>query len=349
MQKAVIFLFMLALLIPLQPIGAQGDATYTCDGGEHDIVAAIQAAFDARDFTTAQELITQAQTLCISNVLQYRAVLELQSNIQLEIQAAQIEEFLNTSDPGLVNLGDYSLFMRCVGEGSPTVIFENGLGLNSFPLWDKVVLGLEDVTRVCVYDRLGVGYSDNAPKRLLRTTQDQVDDLLNLLDTADIEGPFVLVGHDTASYNMLLFTDQHPDMVVGIVMVDASHPREWEMLAAIEGHTITIPKLGEPISTEHMDMLASAEQVLSLPHDLGDLPLVVLTAGAEADESTAFEPALGSIWLELQQDHASLSTNSQHIVVEGAYHFFMETHPEIIIEAVEWVLAQVEANTAETE
>lgn len=57
----------------------------------------------------------------------------------------------------------------------------------------------------------------------------------------------------------------------------------------------------------------------------GDLPLVVLTAGATWDDPKVLPPGikpgqLTPLWRELQRDLASLSTNSTHIVAEGLTH-----------------------------
>src|SRR5215210_4844302 len=53
--------------------------------------------------------------------------------------------------PGeMVDVGGYSLHIRCVGQGSPTVILDAGSGLFSAQ-WVRVQREVSDTTRVCAY------------------------------------------------------------------------------------------------------------------------------------------------------------------------------------------------------
>ncbi|MAU12928.1 MAG: hypothetical protein CL607_24115 [Anaerolineaceae bacterium] len=86
------------------------------------------------------------------------------------------------------------------------------------------------------------------------------------------------------------------------------------------------------------------------PAALGDLPLVVLTADVrQADNPEAF-PADFSlemlqqadrVWLELQEELAGLSTNSDWIVVEDATHYIHLDQPQVVIAAIRDILTQV--------
>ena len=55
------------------------------------------------------------------------------------------------------------LYLSCVGEGAPTVILDAPTGLTS-DSWSAGVSELSAVTRVCVYDRAGLGWSDSPPR-----------------------------------------------------------------------------------------------------------------------------------------------------------------------------------------
>ena len=86
------------------------------------------------------------------------------------------------------------------------------------------------------------------------------------------------------------------------------------------------------------------------PDSLGDLPLVVLTADVrQADNPEAF-PADFSlemlqqadrVWLELQDELAGLSTNSDWIVVEDAAHYVHLNQPQVVIDSIRDILTQV--------
>src|SRR5919202_5511772 len=92
----------------------------------------------------------------------------------------------------LVDVGGYRLHIHCIGEGSPTVILESGLP-NFSSDWAWVQPEVAKTTRVCAYDRAGLGWSDASPRP--RTTAVMADELALLLDRADIRGPYVLVAH----------------------------------------------------------------------------------------------------------------------------------------------------------
>jgi pimeloyl-ACP methyl ester carboxylesterase len=92
----------------------------------------------------------------------------------------------------LVDVGRYRLAIHCIGEGSPTVVLETGLGAPS-EYWAPIQQEIAWLTRVCRFDRAGRGKSDPAPTP--RTCADMVADLHALLHNASIPAPYVLVGN----------------------------------------------------------------------------------------------------------------------------------------------------------
>ena len=51
--------------------------------------------------------------------------------------------------------GHRLLWIRCVGEGEPTVVLESGFG-GDHQTWEQIVPQLAETTRVCTYDRAGI-------------------------------------------------------------------------------------------------------------------------------------------------------------------------------------------------
>jgi pimeloyl-ACP methyl ester carboxylesterase len=64
-----------------------------------------------------------------------------------------------------VDIGGRALFISCTGTGSPTVVLEAGSGSAS-NTWFSVQPEVARFTRVCSYDRAGLGRSDPAPSRV---------------------------------------------------------------------------------------------------------------------------------------------------------------------------------------
>lgn len=103
------------------------------------------------------------------------------------------------------------------GSGAPTVILCAGGGGSTLH-WARVQGPLGLTNRVLAYDRAGMGFSDPGP--LPRTTARVVADLRAVLAALEIGPPYVLVGHSMGSFDARLFAFQHPDEVVGMVLVD---------------------------------------------------------------------------------------------------------------------------------
>src|SRR5215210_334912 len=97
-----------------------------------------------------------------------------------------------SGDEMLVDVGGRRLHITCMGEGSPTVILEHGMGTES-DSWAEVQQAVAQFTRVCAFYRASRGKSDPAPNP--RTSADMVADLHTLLANANIPGPYILVGN----------------------------------------------------------------------------------------------------------------------------------------------------------
>lgn len=124
--------------------------------------------------------------------------------------------------------------MVCMGEGSPTVILTAGAGGWGAD-WRQVHKPIAQHTRACSWDRAGFGFSDAST--VAQTTEATTHDLEAALIAANINGPYVMVGHSLGAYESMIFTDRHPDQVVGLVSVDGSIPNQISLVR--EGAPVT--------------------------------------------------------------------------------------------------------------
>jgi pimeloyl-ACP methyl ester carboxylesterase len=105
-----------------------------------------------------------------------------------------------------------------------TILIDHSLGgVEGYLLIDE----LAKLGRVVIYDRPGYGWSNSS--KYPRTSQQINTELQNLLQIADIQAPYILIGDSFGSYNMRLFTHSCPDQVIGLVMTDGLH--EEQMLS----------------------------------------------------------------------------------------------------------------------
>lgn len=130
--------------------------------------------------------------------------------------------------PGqLVDVGGYRLHIYCLGEESPSVVIDAGAG-NWSLTWRHLQPQIAQDTRVCIYDRAGLGWSDPGPQP--RTSRQIVDELHTLLHSAGIAPPYVLVGHSFGGYNARVYADRYPREMAGMVLVESAHEDQWARL-----------------------------------------------------------------------------------------------------------------------
>ena len=215
--------------------------------------------------------------------------------------------------PGeLVDVGGYRLHIHCTGTGSPTVVIEAGLGDWSTSWGGVVQPEVAKTTRVCTYDRAGLGWSDAAPGP--SDAAQFAKELHTLLQNANVPGPYVMVGHSLGGLIVRVFAHDYASEVAGVVLVDSMNPKQvteslsnklalfssMEAALARVGAARLIVKLpaiassirpGEeayyPLFSRPGSFQTTAKEYKSLPASaaesaavmsFGDLPLIVLTA-----------------------------------------------------------------------
>jgi hypothetical protein len=230
---------------------------------------------------------------------------------------------------GLFDVGGHRLYLRCTGNRTPTVVMDAGANEDS-STWSHVEPSLAPVTRVCVYDRAGLGRSDPGP--VPRTSQTMVDELTTLLRVAGVPGPYVLVGHSIAAWNVQLFArEDGGDTVVGVVLVDGTPP---EFIALLDSVGAYIPPPEDTVNNpEGQDFRASAAEVLAA-RPFPPVPLIVLTHGPPGDLGPLEEP-----WQELQVAQSQLSPLGRLIVARKSGHHIHHDQPRLVFRAIVQVVA----------
>lgn len=145
---------------------------------------------------------------------------------------ARAQELSRVSPPGqLVDVVSHRLHMVCLGEkaaGRPTVILEAGVGGWSMH-WRAFQRQVAPFSRVCAYDRAGLGWSEVGPP--LRDGQQVAAQLHALLVGAGESPPYLLVGASRGGQYVRLYRDAFPEEVVGLVLVDAE-PEDFRAQSA---------------------------------------------------------------------------------------------------------------------
>ena len=239
-----------------------------------------------------------------------------------------------------VAIGDgRSLYMECVGSGSPTVLLEAGFGANTHS-WQDVQPEVGRGTRACAYDRAGTGSSVAPPG--VRDARDEITDLRRLLARARIAPPYVLVGHSYGGVLARVFAHLYPSETAGLVLIDTIGRDGRRRQLAIWPRS-QAPEIRRGLATAVMDGvdLAVGEAIASRVRSLGGLPLVVITAGRQDNFPSAPAPlhrALARLWDVMQDELAALSENSVHVVALASDHDVPSGQPSVIVRAVRAVV-----------
>lgn len=267
-----------------------------------------------------------------------------------------------TGGAELIDIGGRRLQLLTRGQGSPTVVIEAGMGEAGVESgsWRAVIDELSKANRVGIYDRAGLGKSDPAPKRP-RTSQDVANDLDALLTKAGVPGPYLLVGHSYGGIHIRMFASLYPDKVLGMVLVDSSHPDQDEKwLAALPAPAADEPESirgarqflagrKDPASNpEQIDSKTSEVQVRAA-RGLGDKPLVILSHSSKfrldpgLPEGVSLK--LEEVCRQLQADLKRISSNSTLRQSENGGHNLQVEDSELVIHGIRQALEVLNKRT----
>lgn len=181
------------------------------------------------------------------------------------------------------------LNLFCLGQGSPTILLDAGLGDSSLT-WRGVQAQLARRTRTCSFDRAGYGFSDTADRP--STAQAAADDMSALIDRASLGKKFVLVAHSLGGEQALLLALEHPDAVAGMVLIDPAYP-------------------GQPQTGDEVEQLANNRSCLRAAQEgllVGEVrDSLKHCLDAPPDSNTALHNELDRQWSRVQNNAARLS------------------------------------------
>lgn len=258
--------------------------------------------------------------------------------------------------PGrFVNIGFQTMYIDCMGNKSPTVLIDVGIA-GSSASWYKIAQTLSNDVRTCLYDRAGYGWSD--PGRGERTTATIVHELNLLINKAEIPGPFVLVGHSFGGFTARYLAAKFPKNVVGLVLVDSSHPEQIYRLSALDkvkqkalvtGHKNLAPEDFSEFERKWYFLNSSRkatfaqmgelkyfkESAYQVKHSgpIKDIPVAVLSRGiGQLPELNGV--SLENEWQDMQKDLLKLSRNSWHLIVTDSGHEIHKEAPNHVVENI---------------
>lgn len=255
----------------------------------------------------------------------------------------------------LVDIGSHRLFIHCIGEGSPTIVIDTGIG-ETYESWEPVIESLSQSTRVCAYDRAGYGQSEIGP--MPRDSQRVTDELNLLLTKSSVKSPYVLVGHSLGGLHMQVFTAKYPEQVAGAVLLDPS-PLAWIMgegfpelrelfkqeatamqAAAEAARASSDPEAKaqadflETVASEFEQLIGNTGHQVAAISSFGELPLIVIGATEPEPNFGESAQAFRQFWNDESRTLAGKSENGRFILAEGSSHHIHLDAPDVLTDEI---------------
>lgn len=229
----------------------------------------------------------------------------------------------------------------------PAIVLDSGGGQDS-SYWKNLVpvLSKDTGSEIITNDRAGMGDSDEVPGPW--KVEDAVSDLDAGLQQLGVTHDVVLVPHSEAGEIATYFVNDHPGVVAGAVLVDASLPDFYtpsELARVIAANQDQIAQLAKAPSTKQTRQLLAVAQNYGPAHQAyhqmtwpQEVPAIVV-ASAKTPFDTS--PADAQLWRDAQAAFAAHAPNRQLVTAAGSSHDVPLDRPDVVIKAVQDMIAEV--------
>jgi pimeloyl-ACP methyl ester carboxylesterase len=260
-----------------------------------------------------------------------------------------------------VDVNGTAVYLDCRGAGSPTVILEAGLGSvgaagGGAEAWGDVLDGVAAFTRVCAWDRPGLGRSAEIGRH---SAMDTARLLRTALAVAGDQGPYVVVAHSFGGVYARLFaasgprapadgSGADPAAVLHLVMLDTYEPdlgMDLDPALSAETRSMLRGFLDEGCrvfeASEDLDWAATMDELAAV--ELGTVPTLLLYTDPEGrytDPDPQLREALIAAW------YRAIATRYPTGVLEivpDAGHFIQLDAPSLVIDRIRSVVLDARA------
>ncbi|MDP3759313.1 MAG: alpha/beta fold hydrolase [Ramlibacter sp.] len=235
------------------------------------------------------------------------------------------------------------------GAGQPTIVLLNGAGV-TLEGWRALYPAIEKAGTVFAWNRFGLKGSD-AP-RLAQTGAVVVASLRELLAYAGMTPPYVLVGHSLGGLYANLFARLYPKEVAAVLFLEATHPRDQEVLRQHEtqlaralSKVFSLPQwlFRDNVHAE-IEWVAETVDEVAAAGPFPDVPVTVVTGGANPPK-WLMSAAARRARREHQQDLARLSPRGEQVIAAKSGHFPQLTEPGLVLDVLRGLVSRA-ANRA---
>ena len=262
------------------------------------------------------------------------------------------------------DIGENKIHYKYLDKGEFTFVLIAGLG-ESMHTWANIANELNDRGRVFMYDRSGLGFSEEG---VLPRSIDNISLELNtILEKENIPSPYILIGHSAGGFIARYYAKKYPNEVLGLYLIDPyqgdvgfddDNPNEWSLSlkmmnwsfrnmswSGIPYYLLPNPphptyKTSKAIKTYGMEAYAekiSLAQFQKLDEIAKDMPLYLLSADNKSDKFNE----LNTEWHKQIFDKYSNDINT-FILIESGHHIYIEK-PEIVLNSLDEFITKLNA------
>lgn len=227
------------------------------------------------------------------------------------------------------------------GESLPAVVLQSGLG-DGKSTWKAVFPTIAASNRVFAYDR--PGYGDSPSVKSPRDPCTIAAELRSALKASGLAPPYVLVGHSLGGLYQYVFARLYPEEVVGLLLLDPTHPEHWKRMQRDAPAAATVLKglrltAFDTTSRNEFDAQARCLERVNMKTQMTASVRLLTRTRFQMVELGSFETMVHSLeddWRRL------LGVQSIHRVA-GAGHYIHKDRPHVVIEELRSLLAELAA------
>jgi len=244
----------------------------------------------------------------------------------------------------LATINGQRLAYALSGKGQPSIVLINGSG---GPLlgWYKLYPGIEELGTVIAYDRPGVGSSPRAA--LPQTGRRVVEQLRALLNTTNLQPPYVLVGHSFGGLFANLFARMHSDEIAGVVFVEATAPDD---IGSMKRHTTKVQRalasflsaLSNPDPNGEIEHEKETVEDIRVAPPFPPVPVITLS-GARTPPRWMMSPQALAQRAQNQAALAQTSPRGEQMLARHSGHFPQMSEPALVLAAIHKIVEHVRA------